>query len=166
MAMNGFLFSDKSIHKLFLKGVEYDFGQQILQIILSIIITHVFEVLICFLSLTDNYIYKIKSLSKEDDIGDKIFLVLKGMKIKLIIFFILIFFLSAFYWYFISAFCAVYKNTQGIYIIDCVISLVFFLVDPFIVYALFALLRKISLKKVKNKNLECLYKTSRLFPIF
>ena len=166
MTMNGFLFSDKSIHKLFLNGVEYDFGQQILQIILSVIITHVFEVLLCFLSLTDNYIYKIKTLSKEDDIGDKIFLVIKGMKIKLIIFFVLIFIISAFYWYFISAFCAVYKNTQGIYIIDCVISFLFYLVDPFIVYALFALLRVISLKNNNKKNLECLYKTSRLCPIF
>ena len=166
MAMNGILFSDKSIHKLFLNGVEYDFGQQILQIILSLIITHVFEILLCFLSLTDNYIYKIKNLSKEDDIGDKITQVLKGIKIKLLIFFILIFFISAFYWYFISAFCAVYKNTQGIYIIDCVISFIFFLVDPFIVYALFALLRTISLKNNNKKNLKCLYKTSRLCPIF
>ena len=166
MAMNGFLFSDKSIHNLFLNGGVYDFGQQILQIILSIIITHVFEILLCFLSLTDNYIYKIKTLAKDDDIGDKIFVVLKGMKIKLIIFFVLVFFISAFYWYFISAFCAVYKNTQGIYILDCVISVIFYLIDPFIVYALFALLRVISLKNINNKKLECLYKTSRLCPIF
>ena len=162
MAMNGFLFSDKSIHKLFLNGVKYDFGQQILQIILSVIITHVFEILLCFLSLTDRYIYKIKSLSKSDSKGDNLFNYFKKMRIGLIIFLVLIFIFSIIYWYFISAFCAVYENTQGIYIIDCIISLLFFLVDPFIIYALVCLIRKISI----NKKVKCLYKLSQLFPIF
>ena len=162
MAMNGFLFSDKSIHKLYLNGVKYYFGQQILQIILSIIITHVMEILLCFLSLTDRHIYKIKALAKSESEGNTLFHALKNIKINLIIFFILLLVISMFYWYFISAFCAVYKNTQGIFIIDCMISFIFFSIDPFIVYALIALLRMISLKK----KVEPLYKISRIFPIF
>ena len=38
----------------------------------------------------------------------------KCLKIKLGIFFFLSFLLMPFFWYFISCFCAVYKNTQTI----------------------------------------------------
>ena len=72
------------------------------------------------------------------------------------------FILSIFYWYFISAFCAVYNNTQVMFIIDCALSFLFFLVDPSIVYALITLIRIIALK---NK-LKCLFKVSKIFPIF
>ena len=166
MTMNAFLFSDKSIHKLFINGVKYYFEQQALQIALSIIITHIFEILICFLTLTDRTFYEIKVLSKKEEKTKEIFNKLKTMKIKLIIYLVTSFVLMIFYWYFISAFCSVYNNTQVIFVIDCVLSLLFFMIDPLIIYAFFALLRYISLKSNKGKNYKCLYITSRLFPVF
>ena len=92
--------------------------------------------------------------------------VLRGMKMKLMAFYIGGTFFAFFYWYAISAFCSVYLNTQRIYIIDCVISFLIFLIVPFIVYALIALLRIISLKSVKHKKLKWLYNMSRLLPVF
>ena len=168
MTMNAFLFADKSIHYLFINGVRYNFKQQVLQIALSIIITHVFEVLLCFLTLTDRVYYEIKALSKFDKNSQDIFKSLRIMKIKLIIYFVFSSLLMIFYWYFISAFCSVYHNTQVIYIIDCVLSLLFFMVDPLIIYAFVTLLRYIyiSLKNIKGNQCKCLYITSRLFPIF
>ena len=166
MAMNGFLYADKSIHYLYLNGVKYNFGKQILQIVLSIIITHVMEILLCFLSLTDRHIYEIKGLPKREATAEKIFEILRKMRIKLIIFYIMVVLISLFYWYFISAFCAVYHNTQGLYILDCVLSFIFFSIDPFIIYALVTLLRVLSFKKLGNKKIKLLYTISRLFPIF
>ena len=166
MAMNGFLFADKSIHNLYLNGVNYDFVQQILQIVLSVIITHVLEIFLCFLSMTDRYIYEIKALPKSERTGEKMFEILKRMKIRLIAFLVSLLFVSIFYWYFISSFCAVYSNTQGMYILDCVLSFAILLIDPFLVYALVTVLRKISIYKVNNKKLKCLYIVSRLFPAF
>jgi Na+/melibiose symporter-like transporter len=166
MAMNGFFYADKSIHKLFLNGVKYNFGQQILQIVLSIIITHVMEVILCFLSLTDRYIYEIKALPKDEKKPDKIFDILQKVRIKLMIFFISCLAISLFYWYFISAFCAVYYNTQGLYILDCFLSFIFFSINLCIIYAILALLRYLSLKRIKKKKIKCLYNTSRVFPIF
>ena len=168
MTMNAFLFADKSIHYLFINGVRYNFKQQVLQIALSIIITHVFEVLLCFLTLTDRVYYEIKALSKFDKNSEDIFKSLRIMKIKLIIYFVFSSLLMIFYWYFISAFCSVYHNTQVIYIIDCVLSLLFFMVDPLIIYAFVTLLRYIyiSLKNIKGNQCKCLYIASRLFPIF
>ena len=133
---------------------------------MSIIITHILEILLCYLSLTDRYIYQIKLIANPEENRAKIVEIMKRMKLKLTIFFILIFLVSIFYWYFISAFCAVYKNTQEIFIIDCVISFIIFLIDPFIVYAVVALVRFLSIKRLNNKKLSCLYKISRFIPIF
>ena len=166
MVMNAFLFSDESIHELFMNGVKYNFGQQALQIALSIIITHVLEILLCYLTMTDRVFYEIKAISKNEEKTKDIFKNLKSMKLKLIIFLVSSFIIMLFYWYFISAFCSVYNNTQVIYIIDCVFSFLFFMVDPLLIYAFFVLLRIISLKCSKGKKFKCGYITSRLFPIF
>ena len=162
MAMNAFLFADKTIHKFYINGVKYNLIQQILQIILSIIITHVIEIVLCFLSMTDRYIYEIRAVSKTERDGKKIVDILTKMKINLIIFFCSLLLVSIFYWYFISAFCAVYNNTQGMYIIDCLLSFIFFSIDPFIVYALVSLIRFIAIKK----KVKWLYVIGTIFPIF
>ena len=64
MVMNSFLFSDELIHEFFMNGVKYNFGQHTLQMALSIIITHILEILLCFLTMTDRIFYEIKSFSK------------------------------------------------------------------------------------------------------
>ena len=166
MTLNCFLFPDKSIHNFFLNGVKYDFVQQILPIILSFIISYIFEILIYYLSMTDRYIYEVKALPKIDGIKNKAISILRGMRMKLMAFYIGGTFFSIFYWYVISAFCAVYINTQIIYIIDCVISFVIFLIVPFIVYFIIALLRIFSLKSNIDKKLKWLYELIRIFPIF
>ena len=166
MALNGFLYSDKTVHNLYLNGVKYNFNQHLLPISLSIVIAHIMEILACYLTLTDRYIYEIKAIPKFEGNGKTAFSILRRMRIKLMEFYLGAFALSAFYWYFISAFCSVYPNTQGIYIINCLISFVIFLIDPFIIYAFTTMLRIISLKSVVNKKLKWLYKISRFFPIF
>ena len=166
MAMNAFLFSDKSFHKLFISGVSYYFMYQILQISLSVIITYVVEVILCYLTFTDRHIYEIKSLPKKEVNGEKVFSTLKLIRNKLTIFYISTFLILLFYWYFISAFCAVYPNTQKIYLIDCLLSLLFFSVIAFIVYALTTLFRVISLKDVNKKRLKLCYLLGQSFPLF
>ena len=164
--MNAFLFYDKSFHKLFMSGVHYYFSYQALQIFLSILITYVVEVILCYLTFTDKYFYEIKALPKNERNGDTIFKIIKCIRIKLIIFFVVALVLTAFYWYSVSAFCAVYPNTVKIYILDCFLSFLFFSIFPFIVYAITTLLRVIAIKDVKKKKLSCLYKVSQLIPIF
>ena len=116
--------------------------------------------------MTDRYIYEVKALPKIDGIKNKAISILRGMRMKLMAFYIGGTFFSIFYWYVISAFCSVYINTQSIYIIDCVISFVIFLIVPFIVYFIIAMLRIISLKSNIDKKLKWLYELIRIFPIF
>ena len=165
MFMNGLFFTDDSMHKA-TKSDDYNFGQQLPKIIFSIIGTHVIEVLLCYLSMTDTAMYEIKELGQrkysEKIIEEKV----NKMKRKLIAYFIITFILFAFYWYFISAFCAVYQNTQKIFLLDFLIGTLFDYIVPFIIYLLKVLIRYLSIAKLSNKTGEIVYKISDLIPIF
>ena len=90
MAMNVFFFSDDSMHKIFLNYGEYDFIQQIPQIVYTTIISNLLETFLCYLSLTDKHIYRIKNLSKRFE-RDGVFKILRCIEFKLINFYIFIF---------------------------------------------------------------------------
>ena len=116
--------------------------------------------------MTDVYIYEIKDLKDIQKNGKKVVNIIEKMKNKLIGFFIVTFILFLFNWYFISAFCAVYQNTQIIFLRDTAISFLTSMTDPFIIYGVTVFVRYISLRKCSNKKLSCLYKLSDTFPIF
>ena len=166
MAMNVFFFSDDSMHKVYLNYGKYNFVQQIPQIIYSTAISQLLEVFLCFLSLTDKYFYQVKSLKNDKNIKEKIFVILRCVKIKLISFFVFTFIYFAFYWYFVSAFCAVYQNTQTIYIKDSISSFLTGLLYPFVLYLIPAVLRILSLHDVNKKRLKFVYKLSDIIPFF
>ena len=163
--MNGLFFIDDSMHKT-TKSKDYNFGQQLPKIIFSLICTHVIEVFLCYLSMTDTVIYEIKDLSKrkhtEQIIAEKI----NTMKKKLIAYFIVTLVLFIFYWYFVSAFCAVFQNTQKAYLLDFLIGTIISFADPFIIYLLKVALRYLSLAKLKDRKGAIVYKISDLIPIF
>ena len=137
MTLNALFFADKTIHKYYIDDGKYDFGQSIPQIIYSLLITHALEVLLCYLTMTDIHIYQIKSLNKKEQTPEKIYEILKTIKIKLIAFYVFTGLVFIFYWYCVSAFCAVYQKTQGYFILNSFLSFIIELIDPFIFYALF-----------------------------
>jgi hypothetical protein len=166
MAMNVFFFSDDSMHKLYLNYGKYDFIQQIEQIIYSTIISQLLEVFLCYLSLTDKHYYQIKGLKNEKSNAEIILKIVKCIKLKLIGFFIFTFILFLFYWYFISAFCAVYQNTQITFLKDSISSYITGLLYPFVLYLFPSALRIIALKDKVKKRLKCIYKLSNIIPFF
>ena len=87
------------------------------------------------------------------------------IKIKFSIFYYLGVILMAFFWYFISCFCAVYKNTQIIFIENTLISFVVSMSYPFGIEILPGLFR-IPALRAKEKNENCLYKFSQLVALF
>ena len=115
----------------------------------------IIEILIGILSYTDINIYQIRQIKQAT--VDKIVPIFKRVKIKLILYFIITFLLFLFYWYFISAFCAVYNNTQIIYIKDFISSFSIGLLYPFIIQFVFSLIRIFTLRK-KTKVRSLLYK--------
>ena len=148
MATNVLFFFDSSMHKIYLDYGKYNFVQQIPQILYSSIISLIMDILISFLSNTDINIYQIKQLKEGET--EQINKILKKIKIKLITFFIITFIFILFYWYLISSFCAVYNNTQIIYIKDFITSFCLGLVYPFVIQLCFTFIRIFSLKKNSN----------------
>ena len=164
MAMNVFFFTDESMHKIFLNYGKYNFIQQIPQIIYTTIISQLLEVFLCFLSLTDKYIYEIKNLNKPDNI-QLILKILKCIKIKLICFYVFTFIFFWFYWYTVAVFCAVYENTQIIFLKDSLFSFLLGIIYPIVLYLIPSALRILSLRNPKM-HLTCIYKLSDVIPFF
>ena len=161
MAMNVFFFSDDSMHKIYLNYGKYNFIQQIPQIVYTTLVSQVLEIFLCFLSLTDKHIYETKNLSQTSE-KLTIFKILKCIQIKLICFFIFTFIILGFYWYLVSAFCAVYQNTQIIFLKDSLFSFLLGLLYPFVLYLFPAALRILSFKC----GISFLYTLSDIIPFF
>ena len=89
---------------------------------------------------------------------------LKCMKIKFAIFFILNFLLLVLFWYYLTCFNAIYKNTQIYLIENTFISFAISLFYPFIINLLPMIIRRRSIKS-SNKKLKYLYKVSQILQL-
>ena len=152
------------MHKLFLNYGKYDIFQQIPQITYSTIISQLIEVFLCFLSLTDKYMYQFKSylISGKINRNQEI---IRCIRLKLNIFFLFTFIIFIIFWYIITVFCGVYRNTQITFIKDSLISLSISMIYPFVIYFFTSILRICALRSSK-KNMRCLYKLSYIIPFF
>ena len=166
MTMNGLFFIHESMHKKYVNDEDLTFVQKLPQLLFTLIGAHIIEVILCYFSMTDAYIYEIKSLPKEEKNNEKVVNIMDKMKRLLVWFFVITFLLFLFYWYFISAFCAVYQNTQIIFLRDSGISILTSFIDPFVIYGVTTLLRLMSLSLCCKKRFGCLYKLSGIIPIF
>ena len=86
-------------------------------------------------------------------------IVIKNLKIKFFIYFLIGFVLLFFFWYFISCFCAVYTNTQIILIKDSLISFGISMLYPFALN-LFAGIFRIPALRAPKKDKKVLYQIS------
>ena len=167
MALNMFFFSDESMHNVYESGGIYNFFEQLFQMVISVIISQLLQIFLNYLTMTDIVYYKIKNLKKDKIIGkENVSPIINCAKYKLIIFYIFSLILFLFYWYVVSAFCAVYVNTQSIFIIDSIFSFLIELIYPFAIYFIPAGLRVLALSAINKKNLKCIYFLSNIIPFF
>ena len=89
---------------------------------------------------------------------------LKYMKIKFGIFFILNFILLVLFWYYLTCFNAIYKNTQIYLIENTFISFGFSLFYPFIINIFPMLIRNCAIHS-KSKDQEYCYKVSQMLQL-
>jgi hypothetical protein len=166
MALNVFFFSDDSMHNLYESQGEYNFIDSIIQMIYSTIVSQLLQVFLNYLTMTDIQYYKIKEMKNDISIKNKILYIIKFIKYKIIIFYAFSFLVFLFYWYTIGCFCAVYENTQKIFIIDSISSFSLGLVYPFALYFLPTGLRFCALKAKEKKSLKFIYWLSDVIPFF
>ena len=88
--------------------------------------------------------------------------IIKCLFLRFILFFTFEFLIHIMFCYYISCFCAVYKNTQIFLIKDTLISYGLSLIYPFFIFILPSLLRYHSLN-TKKQDRACLFTFSKLF---
>ena len=162
--INGFFFDDNTMHKIYVDKGNFNFIYQITQILYSSIFSSIINIILKQLCLSENNILDLK---KENNIKNMINYsksIRKCLTIKFIIFFILDYILLLFFWYFISCFCAVYKNTQIILIKDTLISFGISMLYPFGLNLIPGVFRIYSLRAQKT-NKKCLYTVSKFIAI-
>ena len=154
-----FFFNDQTMHKITVDHGKFDIIFQIPQILYSFIISMIISKILKILSLSSSQLLSIKKEKNLKNATEKGKKVLNRPKIKFVIFYILSFLLCVFFWYFISCFCAVYKNTQNILIKNTLIAFAFSMLYPFALNLIPGMFRIQALRAVK-KDKKCLYKIS------
>ena len=160
--VNALFFTDSTMHKIYEDQGKYVLIYQIPQILYSTIISILINTIIKSISLTEKNILSIKK--ENNKLKKKYIKIIKRLKTKFISFFIIIFVFLLVFWYYISCFCAVYKNTQIHLLKDTMISFGLSLLYPFGLNFIPGMIRIPSLKAAK-RNKECMYKFSQIIQL-
>ena len=132
------------------------------KIIYSSIISSFFSIIIRFVSLFEKSVLKFKNDNNNDcDLKAKMNNLMKKLRIKFIWFFNLSLSSLILFWYYLSCFCAVYKNSQIHLIKDTIISFSISLLYPLGIYLIPVLFRIPSLKN----NKICMYRISKIIQL-
>ena len=157
ITVNALFFNDSTMHKIYEDDGSYNFIYQIPQILYSSIICSVVNMVITFFSLTEKKILQIKK--EKSNIEKNLKNISKYLVIKFSLFYLLSLISLFLFWYYLSCFCAVYRNTQIHLIKDTLISFGLTMIYPFILNLFPGIFRIISLKKL---NREYIYKLSKI----
>ena len=157
LSINVLFFNDLSIHNIYENEGKYDFLYQLPQIIYSTIISSIVNVIIRHLSLSEKEILLVKNNEKIKNTKQA----KKCIILKFHLFFILTFVLLIFFWFYLSCFCAVYKNSQKYILTDTSISYGLSLLYPFLFTLIACILRTCSINSRNNKR-ECIYTISQI----
>ena len=160
-AVNALFFTDESMHTIYKANGNSGIISQITNIIYSTIISCFINIIIKKLGLSYNDMIKIKQIPNAIEELKQSTLLMKKLKIKFGIFFIIIFIFISFFWYFIAAFCAVYKNTQKILIENTLSSFALSLLYPFGINLIPGIFRIPSLINYSGCS-KCCYFISKL----
>ena len=149
--INAFFFEDDNIHKIYEDYGIFNFIYELPKIIYSSLITILCNIIIKRLALSEQNLLNIKKMKNRIIRNKECLYLYKCLRTKINIFFIVGIFFLIFFWYFISSFCAVYKNTQIIFLKNCTLSFCLSMIYPFVFNLIPGLFRIPSLK-YENKN--------------
>ena len=161
MDINALFFNDDKMHKIYINKGNYNLNINIPRIIYSIIISSISFLIIKRVFLTQNNIFEIKHEKNKYFFKGKVLIVLRCIIIKSVCFFIIGIIVLILFWYYLSSFCAVYKNSQIYLFINTLLSFFISLLIPFFICLLPGIFRIPSLKEPER----CLYKISQIIQL-
>jgi hypothetical protein len=162
LAFTALFFNDDIIRAIYTYKGNTDAAVHVTNVVLSSVCSIIMSFIIRLVALNDRDISKI--LSEKDPVqrNDKIELTKRSLNIRALIFYGISFVIVGVCWYYVSAFCAVFKNSQGHYFINTAVSFIVCNLWPFVTSGISAGLRKLSL----NKKSPGLYKFSQIVSLF
>ena len=158
--INALFYNDDTMHKIYESKGDFDLETQIPIAIYSTIISMILNYPLNFLALSNDAIVNFKQEKSKFKIMKKAKTLKNSLYIKFVLYFISSFLLLLFFWYYISMFCVIYNNTQWHLLKDTLMSFIFSIFIPFLIYLLPGIFRIPALSN-KNKKREYLYSFSK-----
>ena len=142
------IYEDKGIFKIF---------NQLPQIIYSSLISSVVNILIKQFALSEKDVIELKKEKNKIKAFEKATLLYRNLIFKFNLYFLISLFILIICWYYVSTFCAVYKNTQLLLIENTLFCFGLTLIYPFLLNLLPGIFRIPALKATQQDK-ECFYK--------
>ena len=152
------------MHNVYENKGLFDVSYQLPIIAYSSFISMFLGSLVQMLGLSSDAITDFKQSEEINNVNERGEKLIKRLKIKFVFYFILGYILLIAFWYYISMFNAVYRNTQYLLLKDTLIGFAFSLFTPFVIYLIPGIFR-IPALSLPQKNRRCLYNFSKLFTI-
>ena len=162
MAFTALFFNDDIMREIYTYKGNTNAAIHIPNIILSSFCSIIMAFIVRFVTLNDRDINKIITEADFKQRYDKIELTKRSLNIRAIALFSVSSVIIMLCWYYVSAFCAVFKNSQGHYLINTLASFILCNLWPLITSWITVGLRKLSL----NKKSSALYKFSQIVSLF
>ena len=148
------------MHKIYIDQGSYNILYQLPQTVYSAISSGIIMAFIKYLGFSEKNILGLKK-GNIKNINKREIDLISTLKIKFLLFYIINFILLFLFWYYVTCFCGIYKNTQLHLFKDSLVSLGTSLITPFIIYLFPAIFRIFGLKH-KSK---CIYSFSKILQI-
>ena len=162
-AFTALFFNDKIIREIYIYKGNTDAAVHVTNIVLSSLCSIIMGYIIRFVSLSERDIMAITRETIKENRKVKAESTKLKLKIKLIVVFVLSGLLIGLCWYYVSAFCAVFKNSQGHYFINVLVAFIVCNIWPCVTSLIAPIFR---MRSIKNGNSPCMYKFSQIIAYF
>ena len=150
--INELFFNDNNMNDIYNNEGSYNFEYQIPQILYSLIISSILNLIFKFMALSQRDIISFKSKKQKENIDQKIHELNNKLRKKSLFFNVFGFLLLLFMWYYLSMFCARYAGAQYHLIKDTLMSYGLSMIYPFGIYILLDYSEFLLYLKVKIKE--------------
>ena len=161
--LNALFYTEDYVSDAYHNNGVLNFFSGLPKAIYSFVATFITTNLLKMLSNSKSELAKvIKEKEKYNNYVDIINIKITKLRIKLIVYFILLFLLEIFFLYYVTTFCAVYRNSQKYWIIGCIESFAMDSLVALIICIFLSIFRYLSLKY----HIRYLYTLTKIISFF
>ena len=159
--VNALFYDDDTMHKIYESKGQFDLEAQIPIIAYSCLISIILNSPLNLLALSNDAIISFKQNTQKPSLKSKEESLNKILSIRFVLFFFISFLFLLFFWYYISMFGVIYRNTQIHLLKDTLLSFGLSFIYPFGILLIPGFFRIPSLSNNRSKR-QCLYNFSKI----